>query len=365
MLDPTLLNGLSKEQRQEAMAAAAAARRAEERAEQRALGRAMEQKREERNRLQQQEEIEKQRDQQASSLSRSKNSANPGIVFVSKSKRLKKEDESEEKKHFQISQSAPVVVKDHTKAHDFTRKPKIKPDSTALSSALTTKERESVRQTYLGNTSLHQQKKPQAKKEKKKKKNSIRTKKTTFRFAWDNEDDTLDNRDPLYAGSVGVVSRSSRTDKKRKANEDPVKSTQSLRTKPLNKMTSRDWRIFRENYEIVVKGGRAPPPLRSFREARLHPSLLDAIENVMRYRDPTPIQRQSIPIGLQRRDLIGIAETGSGKTCAFGVPVSSIMFEARIMHCYISPLFHSFCNTFYSYQIVLSTGSLMKVRLRL
>jgi hypothetical protein len=46
----------------------------------------------------------------------------------------------------------------------------------------------------------------------------------------------------------------------------------------------------------------------------------------MRYREPTPIQRQSIPIGLQRRDLIGIAETGSGKTCAFGVPVSLIMF---------------------------------------
>jgi ATP-dependent RNA helicase DDX23/PRP28 len=41
----------------------------------------------------------------------------------------------------------------------------------------------------------------------------------------------------------------------------------------------------------------------------------------MRYTDPTPIQRQSIPIGLQRRDLIGIAETGSGKTVAFGVPL--------------------------------------------
>lgn len=32
------------------------------------------------------------------------------------------------------------------------------------------------------------------------------------------------------------------------------------------------------------------------------------------WQDPTPIQRQAIPIGLQNRDVIGIAETGSGKT---------------------------------------------------
>lgn len=310
LLDPSLLQGLTDEQRREALAAAAAAKRAEEKAEQRALERAMQCKVEERQRLEREQEEQQQRTQQDSRFSRSKSSVNPSIVFVSKYKRQKTEEEKTKQTN-QPSLKQPPIAASTQKVASHDEK------NAVPSFTLTEKERQKVRQTYLGNSSVKSQP-PNPKREKndkKKRKSTIRTKKATFRFEWDNEDDTLDDFDPLYAKNVGVVSRASRSNKKKSSIQDAaIKSTQSLHRKPLSKMTPRDWRIFRENYEIVIKGGQAPPPLRNFREADLHHSLLDAIENVMRYREPTPIQRAAIPIQLERRDLIGIAETGSGKT---------------------------------------------------
>jgi ATP-dependent RNA helicase DDX23/PRP28 len=89
--------------------------------------------------------------------------------------------------------------------------------------------------------------------------------------------------------------------------------------KELGDMNERDWRIFREDYDIVVRGGRAPLPMRDWTEAKEIPELLlKAIED-LKYKEPSPIQRQAIPIGLQWRDIIGIAETGSGKVSSHGL----------------------------------------------
>ena len=91
--------------------------------------------------------------------------------------------------------------------------------------------------------------------------------------------------------------------------------------KKLEDMTERDWRIFREDFNISYKGGRLPLPMRTWEEcAGLPKEILRAIEKVG-YVKPSPIQMASIPIGLLKRDVIGIAETGSGKTCAFVVPM--------------------------------------------
>uniref|UniRef100_A0A7N9ANN2 Probable ATP-dependent RNA helicase DDX23 n=1 Tax=Mastacembelus armatus TaxID=205130 RepID=A0A7N9ANN2_9TELE len=90
--------------------------------------------------------------------------------------------------------------------------------------------------------------------------------------------------------------------------------------KKLDEMTDRDWRIFREDYSITTKGGKIPNPIRNWKEYPLPAHILEVIDKCG-YKDPTPIQRQAIPIGLQNRDIIGVAETGSGKTAAFLIPL--------------------------------------------
>ena len=50
------------------------------------------------------------------------------------------------------------------------------------------------------------------------------------------------------------------------------------------------------------------------------PGLLEVIDE-LGYTEPTPIQRKAIPIGISGQDIIGIAQTGTGKTLAFAIPL--------------------------------------------
>ena len=47
------------------------------------------------------------------------------------------------------------------------------------------------------------------------------------------------------------------------------------------------------------------------------------------YTTPTPIQQQAIPLILEKRDLLGCAQRGTGKTAAFAIPILQLLFEQK------------------------------------
>ncbi len=66
----------------------------------------------------------------------------------------------------------------------------------------------------------------------------------------------------------------------------------------------------------------------SFADLGLSDELLKAVSEAG-YSEPTPIQRQAIPSVLMMRDLIGIAQTGTGKTASFVLPMIDVLAEGR------------------------------------
>lgn len=71
---------------------------------------------------------------------------------------------------------------------------------------------------------------------------------------------------------------------------------------------------------MEVSGADIPAPASSFEEIDLGESLIKNISRC-RYEKPTPIQRHAIPILVAGRDLMACAQTGSGKTAAFCLPI--------------------------------------------
>ncbi|KAH8551768.1 P-loop containing nucleoside triphosphate hydrolase protein [Umbelopsis sp. PMI_123] len=208
---------------------------------------------------------------------------------------------------------------------------------------LTEKEIEAVKARYMG--------------EERKKRKIRRMNEKKFVFDWDAGEDTSQDFNPLYAkrhtiqmfGRGHMAGIDEKEQKKqrsvfydkllddRRTIEEKGRASELMdmdkkreerlkwddrhwSEKPLAQMKERDWRIFKEDFNISCKGGGIPNPIRSWPESNLPQKILDVIDQVG-YKDPTPIQRQTIPIGLQNRDIIGIAETGSGKTASFVIPM--------------------------------------------
>jgi ATP-dependent RNA helicase DDX23/PRP28 len=196
------------------------------------------------------------------------------------------------------------------------------------------------------------------------KKKRRRTTEKKFNFEWNDEEDTSVDYNPIYnqkaeanffgRGKLGgftddsaehgkrgfieaMVERDPENgraraeailemERRRKEEGSRAQLDKHWSEKKLEHMRERDWRIFKEDFEISTKGGSIPNPMRNWDESGLPESLLRIVDQVG-YTEPSPIQRASIPIALQSRDLIGVAQTGSGKTAAFVLPLLNYILQ--------------------------------------
>lgn len=76
---------------------------------------------------------------------------------------------------------------------------------------------------------------------------------------------------------------------------------------------------FKEQAAITTFGQDVPKPCFSFEEANFPSSIIRTVETAG-FTAPTPIQSQGWPVALSGKDMIGIAQTGSGKTLSFLLP---------------------------------------------
>ena len=68
--------------------------------------------------------------------------------------------------------------------------------------------------------------------------------------------------------------------------------------------------------------------MEKFSNLKLNPKILKAVKEAG-YEEPTPIQQKAIPAALDGKDVLGIAQTGTGKTASFTLPMINLLSRGR------------------------------------
>lgn len=86
-----------------------------------------------------------------------------------------------------------------------------------------------------------------------------------------------------------------------------------------------------EDIPVEATGTSVPGNITTFEDVKLTEIIRNNI-NLARYDKPTPVQKYAIPIIINGRDLMACAQTGSGKTAAFLVPILNQMYERGVQN---------------------------------
>ncbi|RZB39793.1 ATP-dependent RNA helicase DDX52, partial [Asbolus verrucosus] len=132
---------------------------------------------------------------------------------------------------------------------------------------------------------------------------------------------------PITLLSTLKTNTESRGKKRKHSNEHNDERKQKL-------LKEEEINHYRNLNRITVVGRHVPEPLKTFDEFPVGQSIIDNLKNCG-YEEPTPVQKQAIPIMLQvlvtnfGRHLLACAPTGSGKTAAFLVPIINDLKRPR------------------------------------
>ncbi|OWB55990.1 hypothetical protein B5S28_g1880 [[Candida] boidinii] len=94
----------------------------------------------------------------------------------------------------------------------------------------------------------------------------------------------------------------------------------------------------KDESQVDDEGSSASNDTVTFRSLGLKTDILEALDK-LNFTKPTPIQVESLPYALAGRDIIGIAQTGSGKTAAFALPILQALWDAQTPYfaCVLAP----------------------------
>jgi len=90
------------------------------------------------------------------------------------------------------------------------------------------------------------------------------------------------------------------------------------------------------NHKTPNKAGSGESCASSFYGLGIAPKILDILERI-KFKTPTPIQVKAIPLALQGKDIIGVAQTGTGKTHSFAIPMVQILEQKKGIGLVLAP----------------------------